>query len=230
MAPPIDVADPASTVSNSAGQNGSMTIIFLRAHRAVGVTRGTAHGFVGGMQLAASSAPVRAPREDYDSRMADSSFDVVSKVDHMEAANAANQATKEIAQRYDFRDTGASLELTGSMFKMSATSEDRVLAVLDVLQTKLIKRGISLKSLETGEPYASGKEYRLEATLKEGIDQANAKKLSKLIRDEAPKSVKSQIQGDELRVSSKSRDDLQATIQLLKGADVDLDLQFINFR
>ena len=162
--------------------------------------------------------------------MADSSFDVVSKVDHMEAANAANQATKEIAQRYDFRDTGASLELTGSTFKMSATSEDRVLAVLDVLQSKLIKRGISLKSLETGEPYASGKEYRLEATLKEGIDQPNAKKLSKLIRDEAPKSVKSQIQGDELRVSSKSRDDLQATIQLLKGADVDLDLQFINFR
>jgi uncharacterized protein YajQ (UPF0234 family) len=105
-----------------------------------------------------------------------------------------------------------------------------VLAVLDVLQSKLIKRGISLKSLDTGEPFLSGKEYRLEATLKEGIDQANAKKLSKLIRDEAPKSVKSQIQGDELRVSSKSRDDLQATMQLLRGADVDLDLQFVNLR
>lgn len=148
----------------------------------------------------------------------------------MELANAVNQATKEIAQRYDFKDAGASVELSGEKLMMKAVSEDRVMAVLDVLQSKLIKRGISLKSLDTGEPYQSGKEVRLEATLKEGIDQANAKKLSKLIRDEAPKSVKSQIQGDELRVSSKSRDDLQATIQLLKGADVDLDLQFLNFR
>lgn len=162
--------------------------------------------------------------------MADSSFDVVSKVDHQEAANAVNQATKEIATRYDFRDANASVTLTGEKFLMKAVSEDRVLAVLDVVQSKLIKRGISLKSLDTGEPYVSGKEYRLEATLKEGIDQANAKKLSKLIRDEGPKSVKSQIQGDELRVTSKSRDDLQATMQLLRGADVDLDLQFVNFR
>ena len=162
--------------------------------------------------------------------MADSSFDVVSKVDPMEVANAVNQAAKEIAQRYDFKDTGASVEFSNDRFLLKAVSDDRVLAVLDVLQSKLIKRGISLKSLDTGEPYQSGKEVRLEGTLKEGIDQANAKKLSKLIRDEAPKSVKSQIQGDELRVSSKSRDDLQATIQLLKGADVDLDLQFINFR
>lgn len=162
--------------------------------------------------------------------MADSSFDVVSKVDPMEVANAVNQASKEIAQRYDFKDTGASVEFSNEKFMLKAVSEDRVRAVLDVLQSKLIKRGISLKALDTGEPYQSGKEVRLEATLKQGIDQANAKKLSKLIRDEAPRSVKSQIQGDELRVSSKSRDDLQATIQLLKGADVDLDLQFINFR
>ncbi|NLT25092.1 MAG: YajQ family cyclic di-GMP-binding protein [Microbacteriaceae bacterium] len=162
--------------------------------------------------------------------MADSSFDVVSKVDPMEVANAVNQASKEIAQRYDFKDAAASVEFANEKFLMKAVSDDRVLAVLDVLQSKLIKRGISLKSLDTGEPYQSGKEVRLEAGLKQGIDQANAKKLSKLIRDEAPKSVKSQIQGDELRVSSKSRDDLQATIALLKGADVDLDLQFINFR
>lgn len=166
----------------------------------------------------------------YDVAMADSSFDVVSKVDHQEVANAVNQATREIAQRYDFKDAGASIDLTDTKLLMHAASEDRVNAVLDVLQSKLIRRGISLKSLETGEPYPSGKEYRLEATIKEGIDQPNAKKLSKLIRDEAPKSVKSQIQGEELRVSSKSRDDLQETIQLLKGADVDLDLQFINFR
>ena len=148
----------------------------------------------------------------------------------MEVANAINQATKEISQRYDFKDAGASVDLSGEKLMMKAASEDRVLAVLDVVQSKLIKRGISLKSLDTGEPYQSGKEVRLEASLKEGIDQANAKKLSKLIRDEGPKSVKSQIQGDELRVTSKSRDDLQATMQLLRGADVDLDLQFVNFR
>jgi cyclic-di-GMP-binding protein len=102
--------------------------------------------------------------------------------------------------------------------------------VLDVVQSKLIKRGISLKSLDAGEPFASGKEYRIEAKLKNGIDSEHAKKISKLIRDEGPKSVKSQIQGDELRVQSKSRDDLQATIAMLKNADLDLDLQFINFR
>ena len=162
--------------------------------------------------------------------MADSSFDIVSKVDPMEVANAVNQASKEIAQRYDFKDTGASVDFSNEKFLLKAVSEDRVRAVLDVLQSKLIKRGISLKSLDTGEPYQSGKEVRLEASLKQGIDQANAKKISKIIRDEAPKSVKSQIQGDELRVSSKSRDDLQATIALLKGADIDLALQFINFR
>ena len=162
--------------------------------------------------------------------MADSSFDVVSKVDPMEIDNAVNQAAKEVSQRYDFRDTGASVEFANDRFMLKAVSEDRVLAVLDVLQSKLIKRGISLKSIETGDPYVSGKETRLEIALKQGIDQANAKKISKLIRDEAPKSVKSQIQGDELRVSSKSRDDLQATIQLLKAADLDVDLQFVNFR
>jgi len=162
--------------------------------------------------------------------MADSSFDVVSKVDRMEADNALNQARKEIDQRYDFKNTDASIAFSGEKILMKANSEERVRAVLDVFQSKLIKRGISLKSLDTGEPFASGKEYRIEASLKEGIDQEHAKKINKLIRDEAPKSVKSQIQGDELRVQSKSRDDLQATIALLKGADLDLDLQFVNFR
>src|SRR5699024_7399305 len=98
------------------------------------------------------------------------------------------------------------------------------------LQSKIIKRGMSLKVLDSSEPYASGKEYRIETKLKEGIDQPTAKKLNKLIRDEGPKSVKSQIQGDELRVSSKSRDDLQATMALLKAADIDVALQFVNFR
>jgi len=93
-----------------------------------------------------------------------------------------------------------------------------------------VKRSISLKAIDAGEPFASGKEYRIEAKLKNGIDSDNAKKLNRLIRDEAPKTVKSQIQGDELRVQSKSRDDLQATMALLRKADVDLDLQFVNFR
>ncbi|WP_378147882.1 YajQ family cyclic di-GMP-binding protein [Cnuibacter sp. UC19_7] len=162
--------------------------------------------------------------------MADSSFDVVSKVDKMEADNAVNQAHKEVEQRYDFKNVGASIAWSGETVLMKANSEERVKAILDVLESKLIKRGISLKSLDAGEPFASGKEYRIEAKLKEGIDQENAKKVTKLIRDEGPKSVKAQIQGDEVRVSSKSRDDLQSTIALLKGADLEVDLQFINFR
>jgi uncharacterized protein YajQ (UPF0234 family) len=163
--------------------------------------------------------------------MADSSFDVVSKVDSMEAENALNQARKEVDQRYDFKGVGAAIDFKGGeTITLKASSEERVRAVLDVVQSKLIKRGISLKSLDAGEPFASGKEYRIEAKLKNGIDSEHAKKISKLIRDEGPKTVKSQIQGDELRVQSKSRDDLQATIALLKNADLDLDLQFINFR
>lgn len=159
----------------------------------------------------------------------DSTFDVVSKVDKQEVSNALNQAQKEIAQRYDFKGVGAEVDFSGESILMKAASEERVKAVLDVFQSKLVKRNISLKSLETGEPYASGKEYRLEASVKEGIDQPTAKKITKLIRDEGPKSIKATIQGDELRVSSKSRDDLQATISLLKGFE-DADLQFINFR
>ena len=162
--------------------------------------------------------------------MADSSFDIVSKVDKMEADNALNQAQKEVEQRYDFKGVGASIEWSGEKILMKASSEERVKAVLDVFQSKLIKRGISLKSLDDGEPFASGKEYRIEATLKNGIEQDQAKKISKIIRDEGPKSVKSQIQGDELRVQSKSRDDLQETIALLKSSDLDIDIQFVNFR
>lgn len=162
--------------------------------------------------------------------MADSSFDVVSKVDQQEADNALNQAIKEVEQRYDFKGTDASIAWSGEKIMIKANSEDRAKAVLDVFETKLIKRGISLKSLESGDPYPSGKEYRIECSMKNGIDQENAKKISKLIRDEGPKSVKAQIQGDELRVSSKSRDDLQDTIALLKRADLPVDLQFTNFR
>jgi uncharacterized protein YajQ (UPF0234 family) len=162
--------------------------------------------------------------------MADSSFDIVSKVDRQEADNALNQARKEVEQRYDFRGTDASIEWSGEQILIKANSDDRALAVLDVFQSKLIKRGISLKSLDSGEPQASGREYRIVSSLKNGIDQDNAKKIGKIIRDEGPKGVKSQIQGDEVRVSSKSRDDLQEVIRLLKSKDLDLDLQFVNYR
>ena len=160
----------------------------------------------------------------------DSSFDVVSKVDPQEVENALNQAHKEIAQRYDFRGVDASIKMAGETVMMEANSEERVKAVLDVFIAKLAKRGVSLKSLDYGDPQPSGKLYRLGATIKEGISQEIAKKLTKLVRDEGPKGVKVLIQGDELRVSSKSRDDLQATMALLKGADVEADLQFTNYR
>ncbi len=166
----------------------------------------------------------------YTCPMADSSFDIVSKVDKQEAANALTQAQKEIEQRYDFKGVGASIEWSGEKVLMKASSEDRVLAVLDVFQSKLVKRGISLKSLDAGKPFASGKEYRIEASLKNGIEQEQAKKISKIIREEGPKSVKSQIQGDELRVQSKSRDDLQDLIALLKSKPLDIDIQFVNYR
>jgi uncharacterized protein YajQ (UPF0234 family) len=166
----------------------------------------------------------------YHGDMADSTFDVVSKVDKMELDNALHQAQKEIAQRYDFKNVGAEINFSGEKILMKANTEERVNAVLEVFESKLIKRGISLRSLDAGDPYPSGKEFRIEAGVKQGIAQDDAKKINKIIRDEAPKSVKSQIQGDELRVSSKSRDDLQATMAILKAAKLDVDLQFVNFR
>ncbi|HUQ00454.1 MAG TPA: YajQ family cyclic di-GMP-binding protein [Aeromicrobium sp.] len=163
--------------------------------------------------------------------MADSSFDIVSKIDRQEVDNALNQAAKEIAQRYDFKNTGADLRWSGELgIEITANAEERALAVLDVFQSKLIKRGISLKALETGEPRQSGKEVKISGTFTQGISQDQAKKVSKLIRDEGPKSVKVQIQGDELRVTSKSRDDLQDVIALVKGADLDFPTQFVNYR
>lgn len=162
--------------------------------------------------------------------MADSSFDIVSKVDRQEVDNALNQAAKEVAQRYDFKNVGASIAWSGESVEMRASSEERVKAILDVFESKLVKRGVSLKALDLGEPFASGKEYRLVAGLKQGIGSDDAKKLSKIIRDEGPKGVKAQIQGDELRVSSKSRDELQTVIALIKGKDLDFAVQFVNYR
>ncbi|MEU6364834.1 YajQ family cyclic di-GMP-binding protein [Streptomyces sp. NPDC046931] len=162
--------------------------------------------------------------------MADSSFDIVSKVERQEVDNALNQAAKEISQRYDFKNVGASIAWSGDKILMQANSEERAKAILDVFESKLVKRGVSLKSLDAGEPQLSGKEYKIFASIEEGISQENAKKVAKIIRDEGPKGVKAQVQGDELRVSSKNRDDLQAVIALLKGKDFDFALQFVNYR
>ena len=161
---------------------------------------------------------------------ANPSFDIVSKVDRQEVDNALNQAAKEVRQRFDFKNTDASIRWSGDAVEMEANSEERVKAVLDVFQSKLIKRGVSLKSLDAGEPRSSGKLYRITASTQEGISQENAKKVTKLIRDEGPRGVKAQIQGDELRVSSKSRDDLQQVQAMIKAADYDFAVQFTNYR
>ncbi len=163
--------------------------------------------------------------------MADSSFDIVSKLDHQEIDNAINQAQREVAQRFDFKGTGATIERKGeALVEISANADDRASAVLDVFKDKLIKRNQSLKILDAGEPRQSGKESKIAVTLKEGISQEHAKKIGKLIRDEGPKGVKVQVQGDELRVSSKKRDDLQAVIALVKEQDYDFAVQFTNYR
>ena len=163
--------------------------------------------------------------------MADSSFDIVSKLDQQEIDNAINQTQREIAQRFDFKNTGATSSRSGdNAVEISANADDRATAVLDVFKDKLIKRNQSLKILDAGDPRQSGKESKIGVALKEGISQEDAKKIGKLIRDEGPKGVKVQVQGDELRVSSKKRDDLQAVIALVKGADLDFPVQFTNRR
>ena len=163
--------------------------------------------------------------------MADSSFDIVSKIDRQEVDNALNQTAKEIATRFDFRGVGASISWSGDHgVEIRANSEERANAVLDVFRDKLVKRGVSLKTLDPDEPRLSGKEYRMSVALKEGITQDNAKKISKIIRDEGPKGVRAQVQGEELRVSAKKKDDLQAVIALLKGKEFDFALQFVNYR
>ena len=163
--------------------------------------------------------------------MADPSFDVVSKVDRQEVDNALNQAAKEVAQRFDFRGTNASIEWSGELgVTVKADTEERAKAALEVFKEKLVKRSISLKALDAGEPKASGKQYVIASTLKQGISQDDAKKITKLIRDEGPKGVQAQIQGDQLRVSGKKKDDLQAVQALLRNADLGVALQFDNYR
>lgn len=160
----------------------------------------------------------------------DSSFDVVSKIDRMELDNAVNQASREIDTRFDFKNTGSKLELEGEKILIEASTEERAKAALDVLKDKLVKRGVSLKHIDPSEPSLSGKVYKINCPLKEGITTENAKKVAKFLRDEGPKSIKTQIQGDELRVTSKSRDDLQTAIAMIKEAKWDFAVQFTNYR
>lgn len=163
--------------------------------------------------------------------MADASFDIVSKVDRMEVDNALNQAKKELAQRFDFKNTGADIDWKGDdVIELVAGSEDRVKAALDVFKEKLVKRQLSLKCIDAGEARASGKDYKITCKTKQGIAQDQAKKINKLIKDEGPKGVKTQIMGEEIRVSAKSRDDLQEVIALVKNADLDFATQFVNYR
>jgi cyclic-di-GMP-binding protein len=161
----------------------------------------------------------------------ESSFDIVSKLDRQEVDNALNQAAKEIGTRFDFRGVGASITWSGEhAVDIRANSEERALAVLDVFKDKLVKRGVSLKTLDADDPKPSGREYKMAVSLKEGITQDNAKKIAKIVRDEGPKGVKAQVQGEELRVSAKKKDDLQAVISLLKGQEFDFAVQFVNYR
>src|SRR5258705_4774662 len=164
--------------------------------------------------------------------MADSSFEFVSKVDRQEVDNALSQAAKELATRYDFRGTDTGIEWQGEeTVVITSSTEERAKAAIDVFKEKLIRRDISMKAFDVaGDPQASGKTYKVSGTIKQGISSEDAKKITKLIRDEGPKGVKTQIQGDEVRVSSKKRDDLQAIIAMLKKSDVEQPLQIVNYR
>lgn len=170
--------------------------------------------------------------DEYEvTQVADPSFDVVSKVDRQEVDNALNQASKELGTRFDFRGTGTSISWAGEQaLTLESETEDRARAAVDVLQQKLIKRGVSLKAVDLGEPTPSGKAYKINGTLVQGISAEKAKQIAKYIRDEGPKGVQAQIQGDQLRVSGKKKDHLQDVIGLLRNSDFDVALQFENFR
>ncbi|MDA2965758.1 MAG: YajQ family cyclic di-GMP-binding protein [Actinomycetota bacterium] len=162
--------------------------------------------------------------------MADSSFDIVSKIDQMELDNAFNQCDRELATRFDFKNTGTKIEKSGAKVVIESDTEERAKAALDVFKDKLVKRSVSLKHLDPSEPKLSGKTYIITCEFKEGISTENAKKIAKYLKDSGPKSIKTQIQGDELRVSSKSRDDLQAAIALIKKETWEFAVQFTNYR
>ena len=158
-------------------------------------------------------------------------FDVVSEVDMQEVKNAVDQARREVSTRYDFKDTNSEIELTGNELKLHTSTEDRMKALIEVLQEKLVRRNISLKALDYGKLEEAAKgTVRQVVTLKAGISSDHAKKINVFIKDMKLKGVNSQTQGDQVRVSGKKRDDLQQVIAALKAEDFDLPLQFQNFR
>ena len=163
--------------------------------------------------------------------MADASFDVVSKVDRQEVDNAVNQAAKELSTRFDFRGTDAQVSWAGEeAITIQAETEERCRAAIDVFKEKLVKRGVSLKAFDVGDPAVSGKVYKVTGRILQGIESDKAKQIAKAIRDEGLKGVQAQIQGDQLRVSGKKKDDLQRVIALLKQKDFGIALQFTNYR
>ena len=170
------------------------------------------------------------PTLEEDTTVADASFDVVAEVDKQEVDNALNQAAKEIATRFDFKNTDASIAWSGDKVVLAANSEDRVNAALDVFKDKLVKRKVSLKSLEYGDPKPGSKgHYSMEMTLVAGIPSEKAKAMVKIIKASKLK-VQAAIQGEQLRISGKSRDDLQEVQALLRQNDQDLPLKFTNYK
>lgn len=164
--------------------------------------------------------------------MADFSFDVVSKVEMAEVVNAVNQSTKEMESRYDFKGSKSSLALDEKKGEVTVVADDdlKLKNLIDILQTKLVKRGVSLKALEYGKvDDAAGGALRQVITLRQGIPQDKAKQLTNAVRD-ARLKVKVEIRGEEIRVSGAKKDDLQAVITFLRGKDFGLELQFVNYR
>ena len=159
------------------------------------------------------------------------SFDVTSEVDRQELKNAVDQAQRELANRFDFKNTDSSIEQSELILTLRTASEDRLRALRVILEEKLVKRQVSLKGIEWGKvESASGERVRQVVTIKVGISSEKAREINKLIKDKGPKGISSQTQGEQVRVTGKKRDDLQAVIPLLKSQDLGVPLQFENFR
>jgi uncharacterized protein YajQ (UPF0234 family) len=159
------------------------------------------------------------------------SFDVVSEVDLQELKNAVDQAQRELANRFDFKNTDSSIEQKDLVLTLRTSSEDRLRALKLLLEEKLVKRQVSLKGLDWGKiEQASGESVRQIVTVKVGINSDKAREINKLIKEKGPKGISSQTQGEQIRVTGKKRDDLQATMTLLKSSDLEVPLQFENFR
>jgi uncharacterized protein YajQ (UPF0234 family) len=158
-------------------------------------------------------------------------FDVVSQVDMQEVRNAVDQASREVATRFDFKNTDTTIELSGQELQLHSATEERLKALVQVLQEKLVKRKVSLKALDYGKVEEAAKgATRQTVTIKAGISSDQARAINKFIKEKSPKGISSQTQGDQVRVSGKKRDDLQAVIAALKENDFGIPLQFENFR